>query len=271
MKYLPTILFIALSSLASCKQIIKNKKHQSENNTAFKKITTTSAHILVALCDNKYQGIVPVPVAIGNGQNPATNLYWGTAYGIKTFFKNSKQWTFIKSYKIDSVKLERLIFKNKTKNFYLIADAYDGQYIKQTTLDLLKSCAGILKETISINNETVGLYGNANLIAYIGHDGLMDFKIKDTFKNTDNIKRDCIVLACYSKHFFEPHLLATKANLILCTSNLMCPEAYTLHDALNAYVLNQNNEAILDAAQKAYSKYQKCSVKPAKRLLVQGF
>src|SRR5688572_22804615 len=27
-------------------------------------------HIFVALCDNKYQGIVPVPAKIGNGQDP---------------------------------------------------------------------------------------------------------------------------------------------------------------------------------------------------------
>src|SRR5213596_1995295 len=35
------------------------------------------AHVLVALADNKYQGIVPVPAAIGNGDDPVRNLYWG--------------------------------------------------------------------------------------------------------------------------------------------------------------------------------------------------
>ncbi|WP_176700834.1 hypothetical protein [Gilliamella sp. Fer4-1] len=35
-------------------------------------------HVLVALCDNKYQKIVPVPKAIGNGQDPKSNLYWGS-------------------------------------------------------------------------------------------------------------------------------------------------------------------------------------------------
>src|SRR5207249_4829544 len=34
-------------------------------------------HVVVALCDNQYQGIVPVPALIGNGDNPAKNLYWG--------------------------------------------------------------------------------------------------------------------------------------------------------------------------------------------------
>jgi hypothetical protein len=48
---------------------------------------STVIHVFVALCDNKYQGIVPVPAKIGNGQDPLNNLYWGAAYGIKSFFK----------------------------------------------------------------------------------------------------------------------------------------------------------------------------------------
>src|SRR5687768_2778496 len=39
-------------------------------------------HVFVALCDNEYQGIVPVPARIGNGDDPDNNLYWGAAYGV---------------------------------------------------------------------------------------------------------------------------------------------------------------------------------------------
>ena len=52
-------------------------------------------HVFVALCDNRYQGIVPVPAKIGNGQDAATNLYWGAVYGIKTFFNKSSEWKLI--------------------------------------------------------------------------------------------------------------------------------------------------------------------------------
>lgn len=37
-------------------------------------------HVLVALCDNENQGIVPVPAFLGNGEDPQKNLYWGAAY-----------------------------------------------------------------------------------------------------------------------------------------------------------------------------------------------
>ena len=49
-------------------------------------------HVIVALCDNDYQGIVPVPKRIGNGDDPANNLYWGAAYGVRSFFRNAKEW-----------------------------------------------------------------------------------------------------------------------------------------------------------------------------------
>ena len=35
--------------------------------------TTKTIHVFVALCDNKYQGIVPVPPKIGNGQDLNNN------------------------------------------------------------------------------------------------------------------------------------------------------------------------------------------------------
>src|SRR5688572_5302736 len=99
--------------------------------------TWKTIHVLVALCDNKYQGIVPVPEKIGNGQDPDNNLYWGCAYGIRTFFKNSSDWKLVSTRKHDSVILERLVFKHATKNWYLVADAYNGKHIRECTEDFL--------------------------------------------------------------------------------------------------------------------------------------
>jgi len=51
-----------------------------------------SLHVIVALVDNATQGIVPVPAKIGNGNDPAHNLYWGAAYGVKTFLSKAAGW-----------------------------------------------------------------------------------------------------------------------------------------------------------------------------------
>ncbi|MCL2132370.1 MAG: hypothetical protein FWH36_07985 [Lentimicrobiaceae bacterium] len=232
---------------------------------------TKTIHVFVALCDNKYQGIVPVPAAIGNGQNPNSNLYWGCGYGIRTFFKKSKEWTLLSTQKVNDIILERLVFKHVTKNYYLIADAYDGQYIKQCTKDFLNSSCGNRKDTLQLDGKILNIGGNASLLAYIGHDGLMDFQLSETYSNTDNKKRDVIILACYSKRYFSPHLKTVNVNPLVWTTNLMCPEAYTLHDALTGYVNRETNESIRERAAAAYSQYQKCSLKAAKGLLVTGW
>ncbi len=249
------------------------KKHTPVSysvNTAFDTSTKT-IHVFVALCDNKYQGIVPVPAAIGNGQDPNSNLYWGCSAGIRTYFKNSREWMLLKRYKIDSLRLERLIFKHRQKKYYLVADAYDGRYIKQCTIDFLRSCAGQVKDTLRVNGTQLGIQGNGKLIAYIGHDGLMDFNLTERFQNTDSLKRDAIILACKSKKYFTPLLAPTRANPLVWTTGLMCPEAYTLHDALTSYIRNEPTENIRSQAAKAYARFQRCSEKAARNLLVAGW
>ena len=54
--------------------------------------TPRVVHVFVALADNQHQGIVPVPAALGNGRDPLRNLYWGAAFGVKTYFKASREW-----------------------------------------------------------------------------------------------------------------------------------------------------------------------------------
>jgi hypothetical protein len=53
-------------------------------------LSLRTVHVFVALADHQYQGIIPVPARLGNGDDPDHNLYWGSfAYGVKTFFSRS--------------------------------------------------------------------------------------------------------------------------------------------------------------------------------------
>lgn len=241
-------------------------KRSATSDTA----TAKTIHVLVALCDNRYQGIVPVPAKIGNGEDPNNNLYWGCGYGLRTYFKKSAEWKLLRKIKGDSLVMERLIFKHNTKNYYLVADAYNGKYIRQCTVDYLYACAGRKKEILKSSGITLGLFGNAELLAYAGHDGLMDFSLEENFGNIDGKKRDAIILACISKTYFAPYIEQTKARPLLWTTGLMCPEAYTLHDALTGYVAGESAEQIRSRAAKAYTKYHRCGEKGARNLLVTG-
>lgn len=273
--FLLILAFLHCNSQSVEKEEIKHGAKQEHEiidtnfSTTFDKNTKT-IHILVALCDNENQGIVRVPKIIGNGQDPKNNLYWGAAYGIKTFFKKSTEWQLVQTQKVDDIILERLVFKHKKNDFYIVADAYDGRYIKTTTEIFLRSSAGINKDVLSVGEKTIGIEGNSKMVAYIGHDGLMDFQLHERFENTDGHQRDVIVLACTSQSYFEPHLKSANTNPIVMTTGLMAPEAYTIHDAITGYVNGETNEQIRQRAAKAYAKYQKCGVNAAMNLLVTG-
>jgi hypothetical protein len=262
MKSISGIIIIGLLFFSCENKKVDNEPVSMEENDI------KTIHIFVALCDNRYQGIARVPAALGNGQNPNTNLYWGALYGIRTFLKKSDEWKLLTSRKVDNVILERLVFKHTQENYYLIADAYNGRYIKQCTMDFLNSSCGNKKEALQLDDKILGIGGNAHLIGYIGHDGLMDFQLSETFTNTDNKKRDVIILACYSKRYFTPHLEEANVNPLVWTTHLMAPEAYTLHDALTGYINGEANEDIRERAAAAYALYQKCSINAAKGLLV---
>jgi hypothetical protein len=193
-------------------------------------------------------------------------------YGVKTYFSKSKNWT-----KLDTIAnpkdnvLERIIFKHKTQNVYLIADAYNGSKMRETIDDFFSAATGEKIENIKIGSETLQTLGSANLIAFVGHDGLMDFKFERELIKKDEDKRDAIILACASRQYFGGHLKKTNANPVVWTSNLMAPEAYILHDALDGWVNGETNEQIQLRAASAYAKFQKISVKSAKNLLVTGY
>lgn len=213
-----------------------------------------------------------MPETLGNGQDPKNNLYWGAAYGIKSYFRyKSPEWEYIKSWNpINPNILERSLFKHKTKNAMLIADAYNGAQIQKCTEDFLLASNGQNPDIIELNDTTMLFGGNADLVSYIGHDGLMEFSVYPEFKNTNETK-DAIILACYSKDFFQEHIKAANANPLVWSTHLMAPEAYTLKAAIDGWLLNETNLQIEERASQAYNKYQKCGIKGARNLLTTGF
>lgn len=235
-----------------------------------------TVHVFVALADNQHQGIVPVAAKLGNGEDAEHNLYWGSAYGVKTFFSRSADWTRISCEEKPKNEIQqRCVFQHRTRNVYLIADAYRGMEIRQAILDFLASAAGDGVETMSVPAASgavkLAIRGGANLVAYIGHDGLMDFQLPQLPRRKNEVHRDAVVLACASKLFFAASVRAAGAYPLLWTTGLMAPEAYTLKSALDGWIAGENNEQIRDRAAGAYDKYQKCGVRAAHRLLTTGW
>ena len=202
-------------------------------------------HVTVALCDNASQGIVPVPAAIGNGDDPRTNLYWGASLGVKSWLKREK-WQ-VQTVPAQAPILERIIAKKTIdgRDVILTADAWQGKRIREAITSFIEQANGIGPK--------------ADVVAYIGHDGLMEFEVKP---RTGGKPVKAIVLACASRQYFGRHI----PDQLLMTNGLMAPEAYTLTAALEAWIKGTN---VPEAAAQAYNRFQKCGIRGARNLFAQ--
>jgi hypothetical protein len=243
-------------------------------------IATTNSfpviHVFVALCDNVNQGIVPVSATLGNGDKPETNLYWGAAFGVKTFFAKNKEWELVSEINNPEPRiLDRIIFKRRDRDVFIVADAYQGKEIAQATRDFLGAASGEPGDEINVTSGNRKFKfngrGSSDLVVYVGHDGLMDFKLQATPTARDSRKRKAIILACVSKAYFAKPLEDTGAEPLLWTTGLMAPEAYILSAALEGWLNHETNEQVRARAARAYHTYQKCGMRAANGLFTTGW
>jgi hypothetical protein len=263
---------------AAREQKVVPAKSASESHAPAARNVMPVIHVFVALCDNVNQGIVPVSARLGNGEDPANNLYWGAAFGVKTFFSKSKDWKLVnKIANPQPAILERLVFRHAREQIFLVADAYRGSQIKQATIDFLEAASGSAGDALSVNvapNATpvnFHIAGSARLVAYVGHDGLMDFSLPHHPQKKDDETRDAIILACASKNYFAPALRQTGATPLLWTTNLMAPEAYILERAIDGWIKKESGAQIRTRAAHVYHKYQNCGLKGAMNLFATGY
>lgn len=205
--------------------------------------------VFVALCDNEHQGIVPVPKAIGNGDDPDRNLYWGSAEGFLGVFNRSPHWK--KESAVDTPSddvMRTCTYLHTSGKASLKAFAYRGRAIKACIEDF----------------EQALCQGKYDLVAYIGHNGLMDFSLPlPTIQTTREKTPECIVLCCKSECFFRERIEAMPARPILLTTQLMYPGAFVLHDVLEEWAKGSGLKAYRAAAGRAYAANQKIRLKAA--------
>lgn len=243
-------------------------------------------HVVVALCDNEHQGIVPVPIRLGNGRDPASNLYWGARYGVRSYLAREAGWKERTSARPSDARiLARTVFFDRIARggssvpVYVVADAWDGAQIKAAIGRFLEIGAGRAGEEVRAGqgDEAVTLRagGDAHVVAFVGHDGLMDFSVASVIGGPASTAvagepagaaRSAIVLACASKSYFLAHLRRAGAHPLLLTTGLMAPEAYSLDAAIRAWVGGGPTSAVRDAAASAYDRHQHCGARAARAL-----
>jgi len=218
------------------------------------------AHVLVPLCDNEHQGIVPTSPSIGNGLDIKRNLYWATSKGMKRFFKELPDWKLVSStLDPDSNILERVVFFKKFNNgaeVYLVADAYRGDRMPACLDDYFNALSSHKNETIIVDKDTIGIYGRADLVAFNGHNGLMDEETT-YYKARSNAKvKDAVSISCISGDYFKQNYEATRSYPLVHTTNLLYPGAFILEGILNQWATLKDAASCKVGAGKGYYKHK---------------
>ncbi len=206
--------------------------------------------VFVALCDNEHQGIAPVPEKIGNGLVPSQNLYWGCSDALPKVMRASRDWgrpQYISDYdeRVESV-LETVVCTRADNAATVYAYAYRG--------DSIEACMSDFEQAIASSRY--------DLVAYIGHNGLMDVELPEPAPATS--KTDVVVLCCLSDEWFTDRVHRMGATPVLMTRQFMYPAGKVLTDVLAVWLKTPRNaSAIHSAAARAYAKNQGISVKAA--------
>ena len=204
-----------------------------------------SIRVFIALCDNKTQGIIPVGAKIGDGDNPEANLYWGCSEGFGETFKESSKWRVTESASdVSPSILRRMTLRHVGAEITLTTDAYRGSAMRQCLQDF---------ETAAASNQF-------DLVAYIGHNGLMDFTLPELAPVVGN-DTEVMVLCCVSDRYFSERLKRLGCKPILMTTQLMYPGAFLLHDGIESWRNGGSLADIRGAAGRAYAKNQGISVR----------
>ena len=242
-----------------------------------------AVHVFVALCDNRNQGIAPVPKALGNGQDAKSNLYWGAQYGVKTFFRRSKHWREVPAGQVAVAReyggsiLDTAVFESAGPGakVYVLAEAFDGARMDVALRQFFEAAAGRLSRIVAWGtrpNQVVVLAGGAaDMVCFVGHNGLMDRKPGRLPSKAAGLNPSCaVVLACKSREYFAEPLRRAGCPPLITTTGLMAPEAYTLEAIVRSWSAGRPAATVHARAAEAYAKYQKCSLPAARRLFAAG-
>ena len=219
-------------------------------------------HLYIPLCDNEHQGIVPTSKSLGDGLSVRTNLYWATSGGTKAYFKKQADWELLyDSLNIDSNVLERVVFKKNIDRIpvFLIADAYRGDRMEETLNNYLSAIAGAHTDSVLLDNGTtlVGA-GNADMVMFNGHNGMMDAVRLNNYPNKDGRKKDVVMNACVSYGYLQEEFMKAGGYPLVRTNTLLYPGAYVLAQIIEDWVKGVEEKQLCLNAGRAYCLKHDC-------------
>ena len=232
-------------------------------------------HCYVPLCDNENQGIVPTSKSLGDGFSLRTNLYWATTHGMKNFFVKNSAWKqlSLSNFVATDTVMERVAFERLYKNgarVILVCDAYRGDMMQPCVNDYLNALGGFLPDSINYKDDFLGVGEDADMMAFNGHNGLMDFWADTVYAQKSRLK-DAVVVACASRDYFNPYFVQTNSYPLVGTTSLLWPGAMCLDRVISNWAFIRSDEEIKNSAGDAYNDVKECGQQAARNMFYSGW
>lgn len=224
----------------------------------------------VPLCDNSI--IACGNPKLGDGDNPDTNLYWATTPGFGAWFTRRgsgwKRMLHQRDPKGDIVAIDvyRRIIRApaawvkrgapKTFELDLVIHGWRGKAIDRALAAYAQDISGGASRKLVLDDKsTVHAGGEAQIIAWVGHNRLMDLD-RYTWPKPGKAVTGTIAIACHTAHYLEDEVGSTRVPLLM-TRDLLFSNAAPLEATVLAFVAGGSYTRIRADAAAAYAGVQK--------------
>jgi len=227
----------------------------------------------VPLCDNS---IIPCGnPKLGDGENPETNLYWATTPGFGRWFaRGGGGWKRIELAGAETGDKDVLalhVYRRTQRSpaawrkagapaafeLDLVVHAWRGTAIDRALATYAQDISGGATRTIKLADGTaLDAGGAAQLVAWVGHNRLMDLESFD-WPEPSTTRKGTIAIACHTAAYMEESVSASTRVPLLMTRDFLFANAAPLEAAVLAFASGGTYAKIRVDAATAYAGVQK--------------
>jgi hypothetical protein len=212
----------------------------------------------VPLCDNTI--IACGNAKLGDGDNPATNLYWSTTPGFgKWFARKGSGWTRVEADTQDTGDTDVLAKHTYKRTIQTPAAWRKRGAPKQFTLEVVIRAwrgSAIDRALAAYANDISGKGTAAQLVAFVGHNRLMDLD-EFTWPAAGSEVKGAIAIACDTAPYMKKQVSASTRVPLLMTSDLLFANAAPLEASVLAFARGGGYAQIRRDAATAYAGVRK--------------
>lgn len=212
----------------------------------------------VPLCDNTI--IACGNAKLGDGDNPATNLYWSTTPGFGVWFgRKGSGWRRVAVETADTG--DKDVLEKRTYRRTLVTPAAWRKRgaPKQLTLEVVIRAwrgSAIDRALAAYAADISGTGTSAQLVAFVGHNRLMDLD-EYAWPAPGKDVKGIVAIACATAPYMKTQVSAATRVPLLMTSDLLFANAAPLEAAVLAFARGGGYAQIRRAAATAYAGVQK--------------